>query len=134
MRLSRLIIFLAVAAAAFGQGITHTDDFLVSVRGLAPEARLKDAFIVPVSLPLPEYPAELIRAGIAGEASIRFHVTDVGAVGEIEVLKVSQREFAEAIKEAIARWRFQAYAVDGITKIKRSAWFACRIQFRREEE
>ena len=134
MRLLHFIMFFALVATAFGQGIAHSDDFLISVRGLAPGARLKDALIVPLSLPLPEYPAELIRAGIAGEASIRFHVTDAGTVGEIELLKLSQREFAGPIKEGVARWRFQAYAVDGITKIRRSAWFACRIQFRRDEE
>ena len=39
-----------------------------------------------------------------------------------------------AAREAVARWRFQAYTPDGKQKIGKAVWMKCRILFRREEE
>jgi TonB family protein len=133
--LSIISLIALLATSVWSQGISHSDDFAVAVRKLAPEVRIKES-IVPVSLPLPEYPTEFIRAGISGEVSIRFFVGEDGNVSEIAFLKVSQREFVAPVREAVARWKFQAYTStpDGVKTTRRSVWMACLIQFRHEEE
>jgi TonB family protein len=133
MRTLKTIIVLFVASVACAQGIWHSLDFAVAVRGLQTETRIKE-LITPIALPMPGYPLDLARAGISGDANVRFLVKGDGSVGEIHVLAASQSEFRAVVSEAIARWRFQAYTPDGKQKVEKAVWMKCRILFRREEE
>ena len=57
----------------------------------------------------PEYPPELLAAGIAGEVTARYVVDTLGLVDttSFTVVVASRREFAEAVRHALPEMRFR---------------------------
>ena len=71
----------------------------------------------PISQILPEYPRELRKGLVTGDATLRFTVTAQGKIVDLQVVKFSQREFADAAKIAVQKWVF-APGVDADRKSK----------------
>jgi periplasmic protein TonB len=55
----------------------------------------------------PLYPFSLKKAGIQGEAIIRFVVDVSGSVRDVEVVSANHPAFGRAAADAVAKWRFQ---------------------------
>ena len=61
-----------------------------------------------VSMPQPRYPAEALRAGVAGEVLVEFTVERDGSVSDVRVLRSSPpRTFDREALTAVRRWRFE---------------------------
>lgn len=87
----------------------------------------------PLDAPLPAYPPEMARAGLAGEVILRFVVKTDGSSNEISVVRSSHREFESTAKEAVARWRFsRPPPSDGHTV--ESPVLECRVVFAIKDE
>jgi hypothetical protein len=102
-------------------------DFAVYVRNLHEEGLRRS--VSPVALPLPAYPADLVRAGIAGHVSFRFCVNADGSVGELSVLDAPLSEFIEPAMKAVASWKF-AVTSDATEKVPAISWMRCTFVFR----
>lgn len=70
------------------------------------------ALLIPEDNPRPIYPLALSRAGITGEVKARFIVRADGSVSEISILKSDHPDLAEAVRVALAQWRFKPWAVE----------------------
>lgn len=70
------------------------------------------ALLIPEDSPRPIYPLALSRAGITGEVKARFIVRADGSVSEISILKSDHPDLAEAVRVALAQWRFKPWAVE----------------------
>jgi TonB family protein len=114
------------------QGYTPTYDHSIAVLELAPEERGKGRAL-PISLPLPPYPAEMLRAHIRGEATIRFLIQEDGTVTDVSVVSTTQREFGDPVKESATRWRFRPLDQRGVPVAVR-VWMKCRVVFKIEED
>lgn len=128
MRISIYLLFLATALGAFGQGAWPTYDHSLKI-----DIRREGAsqiLPIPVSVPTPAYPSELVRAGISGEATVRFFVSADGSTQDLSTVSATQDEFASAVKTAVAQWKFKS---DG-PKRPLEVWLRCRVIFRKEEE
>ncbi|MGY1890296.1 energy transducer TonB [Pseudomonas jessenii] len=82
--------------------------FLLVVGGVAPG----EVLLIPEDNPRPVYPQALSRAGITGEVKARFIARADGSVGEISILKSDHPDLAEAVRVALAQWRFEPWAVE----------------------
>ncbi len=61
-----------------------------------------------VSMPQPRYPADALRAGVAGEVLVEFTVQRDGSVSDVRVLRSSPpRTFDREALTAVRRWRFE---------------------------
>jgi TonB family protein len=58
-----------------------------------------------VKMRLPDYPADMIAAGINGSTSIEFVVSSSGKVAGVKILS-SHPEFERSVREAIEAWTF----------------------------
>ena len=124
----RVLICLFLTASAFAQGAWPTFDHSLKV-----EIRREGSspiLPIPVSIPTPSYPAEFARAGISGEAVVRFFVAADGGAKDPSTVSTTQEEFAAAVKTAVAQWKFKS---DG-PKRPLEVWLRCRVIFRKEEE
>ncbi|WP_405122679.1 energy transducer TonB [Pseudomonas sp. M20] len=83
--------------------------FLLSVSGVVQAA---GALLIPEDNPRPIYPLALFRAGVTGEVKARFVVRADGSVSEISILKSDHPDLAEAVRVALAQWRFKPWAVE----------------------
>ena len=93
------------------------------------EVRGSPAHGYPVShFPLPWYPYEMVRAGIAGEVVVRAWVDADGLVREARIVKSTQREFEAATLNAVERWRFFEFLEPGV-KERRGMVVDCRLIF-----
>lgn len=54
----------------------------------------------------PQYPAELLRAGLSGEVRVRFMVNAAGEVLSPHILYSTHPDFAGAVLKVIPLWRF----------------------------
>ncbi|MEO7412453.1 MAG: TonB family protein, partial [Opitutaceae bacterium] len=61
----------------------------------------------------PQYPQELTDSGFAGRAEVDVTVKADGTVGDIQLGMATDRAFARAAMEAIARWTFEPGTMDG---------------------
>lgn len=61
----------------------------------------------------PQYPFELRRAGISGQADVRFIVTHDGRVIDVVVTKATDPAFGLAATEAVSKWKYQPAIKDG---------------------
>jgi TonB family protein len=82
---------------------------LLSVSGVVQAA---GALLIPEDNPRPIYPLALFRAGVTGEVKARFVVRADGSVSEISILKSDHPDLAEAVRVALAQWRFKPWAVE----------------------
>jgi TonB family protein len=71
-------------------------------------------------------------AGISGEATVRFLVRKDGSVGEVTLVKSTQREFADPTMEAARRWKFEP-PKHRHTQASTQVWMTCRVMFKRDE-
>jgi protein TonB len=62
----------------------------------------------------PVVPAEFARYGIEGRVDVTFRIDETGRTRDIEVVASSHTEYAESVKNALRKWRFEQPEVDGI--------------------
>lgn len=55
----------------------------------------------------PKFPAELLRAGIGGDALLDLVVRPDGSVSDVTVVRASHQAFGDACRDAFQGWRFQ---------------------------
>jgi TonB family protein len=55
----------------------------------------------------PEYPAGLLEAGVEGRVDVVFQVDRRGSVRDAEIQYATHKEFGEAVKSVVSRWRFE---------------------------
>lgn len=75
--------------------------------------RSTDGQIVIIKSPFPEYPQDLLDAGIEGTVIIDFTVNKKGKVVEPLIVQSQGEEFDKASLACIKRWRFQPILKDG---------------------
>jgi len=75
-------------------------------------AQAGEVFLIPEHNPKPIYPRALSRAGITGDVKVGFTAKADGSVSEIAILRSDHPELAQAVREAIAQWRFKPWKVD----------------------
>jgi TonB family protein len=82
---------------------------------------------VPVSMPKPGYPYEILQ--LEGEGAVRFVmvVNDRGNVSQYHVVYADDQRFAEAILKVLPKWRFKPATKDGKNV---SAWGIMTYTFR----
>jgi TonB family protein len=132
-----LFYFMLVAAVIavrdiVAQGFSPSFDHSVAIRDLASDEKEKRR-AVPISLPLPAYPFEMMRANLSGEVAIKFLVREDGTAGEAHVISTSFPEFAEPVKEVVPRWKFQPVNSAGAPTVSK-VWMTCRVIFKMEDE
>jgi len=66
-----------------------------------------DQIPVPIVQVRPQYPFEMRRAGISGQAVVDFIVDTSGNVRNAFAASSSQREFEAAAVQAVSKWRFK---------------------------
>ncbi|MDT3310503.1 energy transducer TonB [Pseudomonas sp. rhizo66] len=76
-------------------------------------ALASEVFLIPENNPKPIYPLELQRAGVTGEVKVRFVASADGSVGEISIRESTHPDFSDAVRVAIAQWRFKPWTVEG---------------------
>ena len=76
-------------------------------------ALASEMFLIPENNPKPVYPRMLQRAGITGEVRVSFIARADGSVGEIKIRESTHPDLAEAVRVAIAQWRFKPWVVEG---------------------
>lgn len=62
---------------------------------------------------VPQYPLQLRRAGIQGDAVVEFLVMPDGAVGEAAVIRATDVRFGDAAIACVKQWKFEPGLVDG---------------------
>lgn len=78
----------------------------------------------------PQYPARARRMNVTGKVDIRFLVNKEGRVEELQIIKATPENiFEEAVRQAVAAWRFQPGMKDG--KIV-ATWMVTAINFEME--
>lgn len=74
----------------------------------APRTRVKNAPLVPISTPPPEFPDHAKRARISGHVIVTYTIGTDGLVGNVRVVESSpQGVFDRAVQAALARWRYE---------------------------
>lgn len=76
-------------------------------------ALASEVFLIPENNPKPIYPLELHRAGVTGEVKVSFVASADGSVGEISIRESTHPDFSDAVRVAIAHWRFKPWTVEG---------------------
>ncbi|WP_085696895.1 energy transducer TonB [Pseudomonas sp. B26(2017)] len=72
-----------------------------------------EVFLIPEHHPKPIYPPGLQRAGFTGGVKVSFTVSADGAVSKVGILKSDHAELSDAVKKALAQWRFKPWTVEG---------------------
>ena len=62
----------------------------------------------------PEYPADLMKAGIEGEVFLSVTIDEKGQVQKVEALKTSDSRFVPAATDAVRKWEFAPCTKDGV--------------------
>ncbi len=76
----------------------------------------------PLNMPAPRYPADALRAGVAGEVLVEFTVGTDGSVTDARVLRANpNRTFDREALNAVRRWRFEP--VDAPVTTRRTVAF-----------
>lgn len=77
----------------------------------APRPRAKNAPLVPISTPPPEFPERAKRARISGYVVVTYTIGIDGLVGNVRVIESEPRGvFEHAVETTLARWRYQPLA------------------------
>lgn len=76
-------------------------------------ALASEKFLIPENNPKPVYPRMLQRAGITGEVKVSFIARADGSVSDIRIRESTHPDLAEAVRAAIAQWRFKPWVVEG---------------------
>lgn len=63
----------------------------------------------PVYTPHAEYPEDMLRNKAAGTATVRIFIHANGSVSFKEAVKASDPRLADAVKQAVSTWRFEAW-------------------------
>ncbi|HND60244.1 MAG TPA: TonB family protein [Opitutaceae bacterium] len=100
-----VIAIASLVADARGTGFWLGYRYSVSVAFYPIDSRAA-GYLEPLSMPLPIYPPELMRAGVSGASSIRFSVSREGRVEQVEVTGATLPAFADAAKLAVKQWAF----------------------------
>lgn len=87
----------------------------------------------PKSVPLPEYPAQMIRAKLGGEVTVDYTVAMDGRVSDVTVVKTSGEEFQEAVTAVARTWVFNP-AIDLASSKPVSARMRGKVRFTITEE
>ena len=82
----------------------------------------------PKVMPFPEYPAEMIRAGILGEVIFDYTVTSEGRISELVIVKASANEFKTSVSAVAQTWRFNP-AIDLASNQPVSVRMRCKVRF-----
>lgn len=61
----------------------------------------------------PEYPRELLSAGVQGSVFVRATISEQGKVENAVVIKSTDKRFDEAALEAVKQWEFKPATLDG---------------------
>jgi protein TonB len=69
--------------------------------------------LVDVMYVKPVYPPEAAARGLEGFVTLRFDVTEFGAVANVQILESSHRVFEKSAREAALRSKFRPRVVDG---------------------
>ncbi|NUU33752.1 energy transducer TonB [Pseudomonas sp. C2B4] len=77
------------------------------------DGRASEVFLIPEHNPKPTYPPTLQRAGIIGDVRVRFMVHADGSVSKVGIVKSDHPDLAEAVRVAVAQWRFKPWTVEG---------------------
>jgi TonB family protein len=96
--------------AVFGSIDVPKDERIASsveIRTVVTVARA-DCSKAPVAMfqQLPVYPSSLTRAGVVGEATVSFTISEEGVVSDAKVEKASVAELGQASVGAVLNWRF----------------------------
>ncbi len=85
----------------------------------------------PIAQALPEYPRQLRKELVTGEATLRFTVTAEGKIITLHVVNSSQKEFGDAAIAAVKKWTFDpGLDVDGKSAIPVQMEFLFVFEFR----
>ncbi|WP_225782805.1 energy transducer TonB [Xenophilus sp. Marseille-Q4582] len=57
--------------------------------------------------PAPDYPPALSREGVEGRVTARFTVDAAGRAQDLRIVRATHPLFAQAVRSALARWRFE---------------------------
>ncbi len=120
-----LLLLVATALSLHGQGFKQGYGHLVRLDYMT-EDKGDLSFGHPVDIPLPKYPSSLRKAGIHGEAVVRFRVRNDGKVHDLLVVEQSQREFGDEAATAVAKWKFEWLRRDNV---RVSGTIECRFSF-----
>jgi TonB family protein len=123
MRIPRRLILIWLLWVVTAQA----QDFAIYVQNLREEGGRRS--VSALTLPLPVYPSDLIRARVSGHVAFRFRVNADGSVADQSVLEASQGEFIEPAKSAVARWRFTV-----ASDTTEETWMRCTLTFRANDE
>ena len=101
---------LALASAFELKQLKPTDpiDTLIKVPTLP-----KPSYPVPLRQTRPKYPSSLLRAGISGEVVVGFTIREDGSVGDLRIIRSSQKEFENAARDCVAQWRWKPAMLEG---------------------
>ncbi len=69
---------------------------------------------VPVHQEQPQFPFEMRRAGIEGNALVKIRIDKNGVVREAVAVQSSNRAFEQAALEAVKQWTFKPATQDGL--------------------
>jgi TonB family protein len=133
IRLSFIYLMIAAFHICTAQGYNPSYDHSIAIMGLGEDHNSAGKITSVVVLPLPPYPAEMLRVHIIGEVTVHFLVREDGSVTNVTTGAESQKEFAEPVRDAVERWKFGP-VVDRKTYAPTKAWMHCRIVFKIEEK
>ncbi len=89
----------------------------IGVFGVLPVAAVADDDVTPPRMTRsiqPEYPAALREAGVEGQVDVRFEVDRAGEVRNASIFYATHKEFGEAVKAVVERWRFAPARRNGV--------------------
>lgn len=83
-----------------------------SLRATAPQS------LVPVARETPSFPREALAAGLdSGNVKARLTIGAKGNVESVDIVSASHRSFNRAVRDALARWRFEPGAAGRTTDV-----------------
>lgn len=96
-----------------------------------PAALFRDNEAMPIVRSQPRYPPKAARAGKEGYVTLRFTISEVGTVEEIEIVEAEpKRLFDREARRALRKWKYKPKVVDG--KAVRQPGIVVRLDFKLE--
>ena len=99
-----------------------SDGMPIQIASAAPAAGLLRAAptlrLVPIARDAPDFPREAMALGLSsGNVKARLTVDAKGNVSSVDIVEASHRAFDRAVREALARWRFEPGAAGRTTTV-----------------
>ena len=117
---------------SFGSGdISWWGKSVVRWKNIQIVDQTKNTSPFPLAMQLPEYPANMLRYGVAGEAKIEFTVSEQGIVTALKIT-TPRAGFETAVRDATRKWRFDP-RVDIETRLPAATEISLTIQFNVED-